>query len=324
MSWRRVAFVLMLPVLLTQSTDSLFAADSTAFDPTKVQVTAKATSSIPVGTVISWPVATDPADMQNPDGTYNWLECNGQSVSQTVYPELFAVIGGKTPDYRSWFLRGGTAGQAGDEAQDSIRSHAHELTEHAHTLSIKDAASKDDVASMTPIYDTVTVGGISGVPMVQLSCELGNFFTKVQYIGVYYESPAYGLNNEHLVGTYYNPTVLSKALACGFPFTLYFHGPTSGVGSSQVDFGSLSIKKENEEYTLIKNSRTYAVCSAKLKTQSSGSSSITYVSGMKMAPGSSAVNGTTDPGGAGQTRETGDAETAPKHKFVRYLIRARP
>ena len=174
---------------------------------------------------------------------------------------------------------------------------------------------------MTPIYDTVNVGGVSGVPMVQLSCELENFFN-VQYIGVYYKSPAYGLNDEHLVGAYDNPTVLSKALACGFPFTLYFHGP-SGVGS-QVDFGSLSIKKENEEYTLIKNSITYAVCSAKLKTQNSGSSSITYVSGMKMAPGSSAVNGTTDPGGAGQTRETGGAETAPKHKFVRYFIRARP
>ena len=66
-------------------------------------------------------------------------------------------------------MRGGTAGQAGDEAQDSIRSHAHELTEHAHTLSIKDAASKDDVASMTPIYDTVNVGGISGTPMTKIT-----------------------------------------------------------------------------------------------------------------------------------------------------------
>ena len=68
----------------------------------------------------------------------------------------------------------------------------------------------------------------------------------------------------------------------------------------------------------------YISGSATLQTQNSGSSSITYVSGMKMAPGSSAVNGTTDPGGAGQTRETGGAETAPKHKFVRYFIRARP
>ena len=107
MSWRRVAFVLMLSVLLTQSTDSLFAADSTVFDPTKVKVAAKGGSGgIPVGTVISWPVATNPADMQNSDGTYNWLECNGQSISQTAYPELFALTGGKVPDYRGLFLRG--------------------------------------------------------------------------------------------------------------------------------------------------------------------------------------------------------------------------
>ena len=95
MSWRRVAFVLMLSVLLTQSTDSLCAADSTVFDPTKVKVAAKGGSGgIPVGTVISWPVATNPADMQNSDGTYNWLECNGQSISQTAYPELFALTAG--------------------------------------------------------------------------------------------------------------------------------------------------------------------------------------------------------------------------------------
>ncbi len=82
------------------------AADATSFDPTKVQITAKATSSIPVGTVVTWPSGANPADMQNPDGTYNWLECNGQSISQTAYPELFAVIGAKVPDYRGLFLRG--------------------------------------------------------------------------------------------------------------------------------------------------------------------------------------------------------------------------
>ena len=167
----RIFALALLPALLPtlMCTAPSLAADATSFDPTKVQITAKATSSIPVGTVVTWPSGANPADMQNPDGTYNWLECNGQSISQTVYPELFAVIGGKTPDYRDWFLRGGTAGQAGDEAQDSIRSHAHELTEHAHTLSIKDAASKDDVASMTPIYDTVNVGGISGTPMTKIT-----------------------------------------------------------------------------------------------------------------------------------------------------------
>ena len=59
-------------------------ADSTTFNPTTVAVIAKGTSSIPVGTIISWPVAQNPADWQNSDGSYNWLECNGQSISKTV------------------------------------------------------------------------------------------------------------------------------------------------------------------------------------------------------------------------------------------------
>ena len=80
--------------------------DATSFNPTAVEVTAKATSSISVGTIIAWPVAQNPADWQNSDGSYNWLECNGQSISQTVYPELFALMGGHTPDLRGLFLRG--------------------------------------------------------------------------------------------------------------------------------------------------------------------------------------------------------------------------
>lgn len=80
--------------------------DATSFNPTAVEVTAKATSSIPVGTIIAWPVAQNPADWQNSDGSYNWLECNGQSISKTVYPELFALMGGQVPDLRGLFLRG--------------------------------------------------------------------------------------------------------------------------------------------------------------------------------------------------------------------------
>ena len=87
--------------------------DATSFNPTAVEVTAKATSSIPVGTIISWPVAQNPADWQNSDGSYNWLECNGQSISKTVYPELFALVGGHTPDLRGLFLRGHGGNSAG-------------------------------------------------------------------------------------------------------------------------------------------------------------------------------------------------------------------
>ena len=99
-------------------------ADSTTFNPTTVAVIAKGTSSIPVGTIISWPVAQNPADWQNSDGSYNWLECNGQSISKTVYTELFALVGGQVPDLRGLFLRGhgGNSAALGEPQGDAIRN----------------------------------------------------------------------------------------------------------------------------------------------------------------------------------------------------------
>ena len=92
---------------------TVHAADATSFNPTTVKVTAKPISSIPVGTIIAWPVAQNPADWRNPDGSYNWLECNGQNFSQAAYPELFALLGGKLPDLRGLFLRGHGGKSAG-------------------------------------------------------------------------------------------------------------------------------------------------------------------------------------------------------------------
>lgn len=79
---------------------SAFAVDSTDFNPVPIEVKAKGVGGVPVGTIIAWPVATNPEDMDK------WLECNGQAVNPTAYPELFALIGGNTPDYRGLFLRG--------------------------------------------------------------------------------------------------------------------------------------------------------------------------------------------------------------------------
>ena len=68
--------VLFAALLSLSCSGYTYAADSTAFDPTKVRIQAQ--NSIPVGTVIAWHSTGNPADMRNPDGTYNWLECNGQ------------------------------------------------------------------------------------------------------------------------------------------------------------------------------------------------------------------------------------------------------
>jgi hypothetical protein len=51
----------------------------------------------PIGSVMAWLTATAPP---------GWLLCDGQNISQTLYPELFALLGTKVPDLRGAFLRG--------------------------------------------------------------------------------------------------------------------------------------------------------------------------------------------------------------------------
>ena len=94
-------FYLFLFLLLASLVFSspVLAADSTSFDPTKVMVQSVG-ASIPVGTVITWPSNSWPSDRDN------WLECNGQSISSAVYPELVALIGWNVPNYQGMFLRG--------------------------------------------------------------------------------------------------------------------------------------------------------------------------------------------------------------------------
>lgn len=117
---RRIAPLFFWLFLLPIFCAPVHGADATSFDPTLVTVKANGTSSIPVGTIISWPVAQNPSDWQNSDGTYNWLECNGQSISASVYPELFELIGAVTPDLRELYLQGGTKSNAGSVKKNTV------------------------------------------------------------------------------------------------------------------------------------------------------------------------------------------------------------
>ena len=59
-------------------TESISAAkkDSSNAPFATTQITSGEAGGVPIGTIISWPVATDPEDMEN------WLECNGQTIDQ--------------------------------------------------------------------------------------------------------------------------------------------------------------------------------------------------------------------------------------------------
>ncbi|MCP4161047.1 MAG: tail fiber protein [Deltaproteobacteria bacterium] len=82
----------------------------------------------PVGSIITWPTKDVPE---------GHLECNGQELSTTEYPELFAVLkytyGGEgdkfnLPDYRGQFLRGTANGSENDPDRDSRKARGDGLT----------------------------------------------------------------------------------------------------------------------------------------------------------------------------------------------------
>lgn len=117
---------------------------------------AAANSLVPTGTVVAF--AGTPARV--PAG---WLLCDGRSVTRAMYPGLFDAIGTahggdgtnfNLPDYRGRFLRGvdsgtmrdpdraartaanpgGNTGDAvGSVEADSLRSHAHGVTDPGHS-----------------------------------------------------------------------------------------------------------------------------------------------------------------------------------------------
>lgn len=144
-------------------------ADATSFDPTLVTVKAKGTSSIPVGTIIAWPVATNPSDWQNSDGTYNWLECNGQSISASVYPELFAVVGPQVPDLRGLFLRGlgGNSAALGVQQGDAVKAHTHNTVAGSWTAWLGEGHSSHShyTFAMGGGGQTTASGGVENRPI---------------------------------------------------------------------------------------------------------------------------------------------------------------
>ena len=112
--------ILTITSMILSSLSPASAGDSCSFSPPSVTAVAPAGGSVPVGTVIHWPFSG------NPEGWSEgkWLECNGQSISSTTYPELYAVAGSTVPDLRGLFLRGsgGAAAALGTIQEDAGRN----------------------------------------------------------------------------------------------------------------------------------------------------------------------------------------------------------
>jgi hypothetical protein len=102
MKYKRI-LILLLTFITVWSLCQPFAAqaaDSTSFNPIPIFIEAESIGGVPVGTVVAWPVGTNPADWSK------WLECDGHTINAATYPELVAMVGSRVPDYRGLFLRG--------------------------------------------------------------------------------------------------------------------------------------------------------------------------------------------------------------------------
>ena len=70
-----------------------------------------AINPLPVGSIIAF---------GGSDAPNGWLLCVGQAISQSTYPNLFAVIGNTVPDLRSRFIVG--SGQGGGLSNYPLKS----------------------------------------------------------------------------------------------------------------------------------------------------------------------------------------------------------
>ena len=93
--WLLIAALLLAPI-------HVLAGDSTSFTRSTVTAVAPSGGAVPVGTVIIWPFTSNPVGWS--EG--KWLECNGQSITSSAHPELYALGYTAVPDFRNRTLWG--------------------------------------------------------------------------------------------------------------------------------------------------------------------------------------------------------------------------
>lgn len=98
----------LLASLLLSCIVPCHAGDSSSFTPASVSAVAPSGGAVPVGTVITWPFVSHPEGWS--EG--KWLECNGQAITSSAYPELYALGYSNVPDFRNRTLWGDTSPRA--------------------------------------------------------------------------------------------------------------------------------------------------------------------------------------------------------------------
>jgi len=95
-------------------------------------------SSSPLGTILPWVPKPEPSSETNVTLPYGWLPCDGRLITEGPWQ------GGKTPDLRGEFLRGGTIDNVLEKELDEVQNHEHLDPGHNHPCS---ATSTQDAHS---------------------------------------------------------------------------------------------------------------------------------------------------------------------------------
>ena len=103
-------------------------------------------TSLPIGSIVMWAKSTIPN---------GWLECNGQSINQTLYPDLYSLMS-NVPDLRGSFVRGLDNGKGYDSGRTLGSYQADTFQSHSHTMN--NAGSHNHMTPVAAAGDDGTFG----------------------------------------------------------------------------------------------------------------------------------------------------------------------
>ncbi|MBQ7585477.1 MAG: tail fiber protein [Desulfovibrionaceae bacterium] len=322
-------FLTILALLLVPSVKLW--ADSTEASFVETTISSKVEATNPVGTIIAWYSKRSPGS--------GWLECNGQTFDSTLYPKLYLYLG-KTnllPDFRNQFLRAGSASQLGIKVEDSIASHQVSIAEQAisqgklqnltgqATLAPQSLISEEAKLTVTGVAEGQKVDNLLAQTQVDLSNVQAQGQTYQQLEGSSTKKYYWSRDGSNLESGLENYAALSES-----PLK-YYNTDTALVTAERV--AGTALLSENLKFkdatSSASNLTGYALAKTTIQGQTEGGSisgqaigqikSLLSQSKLKASLEDGSVSGVI---GAHQGNYIGGSETAPKHVFVRYFIRA--
>ncbi len=323
-----------------------------------ITIDSSSASYIPIGTIITWAQTGMPTDADKwleCNGTVI-----NQTQYPILYA-MFSDH--KTPDYTNRFLRSGTVSQVGDTAEDTIKTHEVKIPPHTHATSLalqngqvqtlqQDGTINVVTSSSTTYTQNETNNNTANLIASEDYLERGNDYyvgltqskpSTLEEIAMYVLSrPSYYSDNSHhfyriapstnkiylfqknTLGYYTYYDITSSNTTC--PIVFMHNIDTGMVGMSYYcgNWTSSSI----QQYISTPYLSSKVTIPTINKTYLTGTTSTTTTEIPKLVTASASVTDGKVTGFVEKSDEltgyyTGASETAPKHVYVRYLIRAK-